>query len=466
MTAKSMISPTIFRAYDIRGVVDLELTEESVYLIGRAIGAKSHQRHISQLVVARDGRLSGPRLQRSLIEGILASGIDVIDIGAVPTPVLYFATEHFNTASGIMLTGSHNPPNYNGIKMLLAGESLSGEAISRLHTIITEKNFVDGQGELTEQNVSNAYLTAVVANVSITKPLHVVIDAGNGITGHIAPQLFRQLGCQVTELYCDVDGHFPNHHPDPSQPENCQPVIDKVLELGADIGFAFDGDGDRMGLITNRGENIAADRVLMFFAQQILQHHPGRTVIYDVKCSKHLATVISAAGGEPLMWKTGHSLIKQKIKAVDAVFAGEMSGHIFFRDKWFGFDDGMYSAVRACEMLSHVDKKASDVFATLPNALATPEMNIPCADEKKFTFIKQLIQQGQFGDGKIMTLDGLRVDYEDGWGLVRCSNTTPVLVLRFEADSPLALQRIQSIFKGNMLAVMPSLDLSKLSSNN
>jgi phosphomannomutase/phosphoglucomutase len=451
------IPQSIFRAYDIRGVVDETLTENNVYTIGRAIGSEAQQRDLQRIVIARDGRISGPTLSKALAQGLLDSGCDVIDIGAVPTPVLYFTTHFLATGSGVMLTGSHNPANYNGLKMMLGGDTLAEEAIQDLYKRINEEQLHDGAGKLTAIDVLPDYISRITADVVLQKPLKIVVDAGNGIAGKVAPQLYRELGCEVIELFCEVDGTFPNHHPDPSKEKNLRDLISKVKQEKADVGLAFDGDGDRLGVVTSDGVVVSADRQLMLYAIDVLKRVPGAPIIYDVKCTRLLAEVIRAHGGEPLMWKTGHSLIKAKMKEIPAPLAGEMSGHTFFKERWYGFDDGLYTGARLLEILSQTSKSSEHVFAALPNGISTPEINIDMDDDKKFAFVDRLKQNAIFIEGEVFTMDGIRVEFKDGWGLIRCSNTTPCLVLRFEADTDAALARIQKIFKQQMLLVEPSL---------
>jgi phosphomannomutase/phosphoglucomutase len=452
---KNRIAQSIFRAYDIRGVVDDTLTPEVVYAIGLAIGSEALARGQQKVIIARDGRLSGVQLSEALRAGLLASGRDVIDIGAVPTPVLYFATHLLGTQSGVMLTGSHNPPEYNGLKIVLNGETLAEEAIQSLYQRIIEQNFTHGQGHYETHDIASAYISRITSDVRLTRPLKIVIDSGNGIAGAVAPALFRALGCEVIELFCEVDGRFPNHHPDPSQAENLQDLIHSVLAHQADIGLAFDGDGDRLGVVTDEGEMIWPDRQMMLYAADILERNPAAMILYDVKCTRHLATQISQHGGEPLMWKTGHSLIKSKMRETGALLAGEMSGHVFFKERWFGFDDGLYTAARLLEILAKDPRCASELFRTLPDSVNTPELKLPMADDRKSDFITQLREQSQFPQAEINTIDGLRVDFPDGWGLIRQSNTTPCLVLRFEADT----ERIQSLFRTQLLALDKHLEL-------
>ena len=451
------IPQSIFRAYDIRGIVDETLTENNVYTLGRAIGSEAQQRNVQRIAIARDGRLSGPTLSKALAQGLLDSGCDVIDIGAVPTPVLYFATHFLKTGSGVMLTGSHNPANYNGLKMMLGGDTLAEEAIQDLYQRIMEEQLHNASGKLEVVDVLPDYLARITSDVVLQKPLKIVVDAGNGIAGKVAPQLYRELGCEVLELFCEVDGTFPNHHPDPSKEKNLRDLINKVKQAKADVGLAFDGDGDRLGVVTNDGTIISADRQLMLYAIDVLKRVPGAPIIYDVKCTRLLAEVIREHGGKPLMWKTGHSLIKAKMKEIPAPLAGEMSGHTFFKERWFGFDDGLYTGARLLEILSQTSQSSEQVFAALPNGISTPEINIDMDDDKKFGFVDRLKQNANFIDATIFTMDGIRVEFKDGWGLIRCSNTTPCLVLRFEADTDAALARIQKVFKQQMLLVEPDM---------
>ena len=449
----------IFRAYDIRGVVGDSLTAETAYWIGRTIGAESLACGEPEVVVGRDGRLSGPELAGALIHGLRDSGCNVTDVGMVPTPVLYFATNVLGASSGVMVTGSHNPPDYNGFKIVIAGQTLANERIQALHQRLENNDLSSGAGSLTLVDVLEQYHQRIESDLVLSRPLKVVVDCGNGVAAVNAPQLIEALGCEVIPLYCEVDGTFPNHHPDPGKPENLQDLIAAVKATGADVGLAFDGDGDRVGVVTNEGEMIYPDRLLMLFARDVLSRNPGADVIFDVKCTRGLASLISGYGGRPLMWKTGHSLIKAKMKETGALLAGEMSGHIFFKERWYGFDDGIYSAVRLLEILSLESRSAAEVFADFPVALSTPEINIKVTDERKFALIEALQRDAQWGAANLFTLDGVRVDYPHGWGLVRASNTTPVLVLRFEADNAEELARIQQVFRTQLNAVAPDLAL-------
>ncbi|WP_372965190.1 phosphomannomutase/phosphoglucomutase [Marinobacter sp.] len=451
------VASEIFRAYDIRGIVGENLSAGVVEVIGRAIGSEASSRGVTSLCIGYDGRHSSPELAGALARGVMSTGCSVIHVGAVPTPVLYFATHHLETGSGVMVTGSHNPANYNGLKIMLGGETLSGEAIQKLYQRIQVGDFISGQGTESNEDVRRAYLDRIVGDIAVAAPLKVVVDAGNGIAGELAPILVEELGCEVVPLFCDIDGDFPNHHPDPGKPENLQDLIAKVKETGADIGLAFDGDGDRLGVVTNSGKIIWPDRLLMLFARDVVSRNPGADVLYDVKCSRRLAGVISEAGGRPVMWKSGHSLMKAKMKETGALLAGELSGHVFFGERWYGFDDGLYSAARLLEILGIEDRDSDEVFADFPEDISTPELNVAVTESDKFAIIKRLSELGDFGDGNVSNIDGVRVDYSDGWGLCRASNTTPVLVLRFEAETENALERIKTVFREQLQKAAPDL---------
>lgn len=447
----------IFRAYDIRGIVDETFTDDNIYTIGLAIGSEVLARGRHEIVVGRDGRISGPRLLQALIAGILASGCKIINVDEVTTPVLYYAAATMNSESGAMLSGSHNPPNYNGIKIVIGGETLYGEDIQKLYQRIVQGDFTFGQGTFEKIDIIGDYKQKIVSDVKLVRPLKVVVDCGNGVGGLVAPSLFRSLGCEVQELYCEVDGNFPHHQPDPSVPENLQELIVTVKKEHADLGLAFDGDADRVGVITNQGEIITADRLLMFFAIDLLSRYPRATIIFDVKCTRHLADQITKHGGVPLMYKTGHSLIKAKMRETGALLAGELSGHMFIKERWFGFDDGIYVAARFLEMLSKSNKSCSEIFAELPDSVNTPELKIPIAEEEKFKFMERLVADAKFPGGKVNTIDGVRVDYPNGFGIVRPSNTSPYLVMRFEGDRAQDLKQIQDIFKQEILKLNPKL---------
>ena len=454
----STLDPTI-RTYDIRGIVGESLTEESLFNIGQAVGSLLRDLE-DHMTIARDGRISSPLLSQSLSAGIQASGCDVTDIGMVPTQYFYYATHILNKHSGVMLTGSHNPSEYNGLKSVIQGVTLSEEGIKSLYQRIIDKRFHHGQGSYQQQDVEQRYIADVVKNIQLARPLKIVIDAGNGVTGNIAPKLFKALGCEVVELYCEVDGRFPNHHPDPTQAETLQDLIAVVREIKADIGLAVDGDGDRLGIVTNKGSMISSDRLLMLFAKALLPSHPAATIIFDVKCTNNLATLIHSLGGKAIMWKTGHSLIKAKMAETNALLAGEMSGHLFFKDRWYGFDDALYAGARLLEILAYEKEDSDTLFANIPNSVITPELRVAVDEQEKFQLMQKLIDHADFAEAKeVNTIDGLRVSFENGWGLVRPSNTTPYLILRFEAVSEDILKNIQQLFREWMLSVRPDLVL-------
>ncbi len=455
LPANELPPAEIFKAYDIRGIVGKSLTAEYAQQIGHALGSEARARGVQTVIVGRDGRLSGPELIAALTWGLTRAGCDVIDIGMVPTPVLYFAAKHLGTESGIMVTGSHNPPDYNGFKMVLAGETLSGPAIQTLRERLVRGNLTRGKGLIAQDDVREAYLNRITTDVKLARRMRVIVDCGNGVPGSVAPDLLRRMGCDVTEMYCDVDGNFPNHHPDPSQPKNVAELIERVKREKVDLGVAFDGDGDRLGVITPDGSIIWPDRQLIMFARDVLKRNPGGEIIYDVKCSRTVATAIQEAGGKPTMWKTGHSFIKAKLKESGALLAGEMSGHIFFKERWYGFDDGLYACARLLEILSRDSRPPQEVFADLPNTINTPELQLKFAEGEHFKMMDKLARSADFPGTRIATIDGLRVDYPDGFGLVRASNTTPVLVMRFEADSEDALARIQGDFRALFERVEP-----------
>lgn len=458
-TKISEIQSSIFRAYDIRGVVDETLTEHTVYLLGQAIGSLAREKGERRITVGRDGRLSGKVLNSALCKGLLSTGCDVLNLGVVPTPLLYYSTYVLETRSGVMLTGSHNPPNYNGLKIMIDGETLAEKEIQKLYQRIVNTEFLAGQGEKRELDIIDRYIFHIARDIKLKRPLKIVVDCGNGVAGKIAPSLFRHLGCDVIELFCDIDGRFPNHHPDPSQVENLEDLIKTVVKTGADIGLAFDGDGDRLGIVTNKGDIIWPDRQLILFAKHILAEKPGSKIIYDVKCTRHLEKIILEAGGEPIMWKTGHSLIKSKLAETQAVLAGEMSGHFFFKDKWYGFDDALYAGARLLQILANQLEECHTVFSAIPNSVNTPELKVYVDEAEKFQLMKDLIENANFSSAKINTIDGMRVNFEKGWGLVRPSNTTPCLVLRFEANDHAFLEYIKNLFKENLLALKPDLIL-------
>jgi phosphomannomutase/phosphoglucomutase len=451
--------PEIFKAYDIRGVVGKTLTAPIVRAIGQGLGTLALERGRDTIVVGRDGRLSGPELAGALAEGIRASGANVVDIGMVATPMTYFAAQHLGTQCSVAVTGSHNPPDYNGLKMVIAGDTLWGDAIQVLRLRIEKSDVRHGAGTLRTADVGEAYVDRIVQDVKLARPMKIVVDCGNGVAGAYAPELFRRMGCTVTELFCDVDGNFPNHHPDPSQPKNLQDVIRNLRESDNELGLAFDGDGDRLGVVTKDGSIIFADRQLMLFAADMLARNPGATVIYDVKSTRNLKPWIAEHGGTPMLWKTGHSLIKAKMKDCGALLAGEMSGHTFFKERWYGFDDGLYAGARLLEIVSR-DADASAVLHAIPDALSTPELNIACEEGEHHALVEKLGKMAQFpGATDVIRIDGLRVEYPDGFGLARGSNTTPVIVLRFEADDEAALARIQREFKRVLNDAKPGIAL-------
>ena len=451
---------SIFRAYDIRGVVGSTLNAGIARQVGRAIGSAALDRGQQTVVVGRDGRLSGPQMLDALASGLQASGRDVVDIGLVPTPVLYFATHHLGTATGVMVTGSHNPPDYNGFKIVLDSEALHGQAIKALHQRLESGDLASGNGGKTSEAVTAAYIDRIVADVHLSQPLKVVIDCGNGAAGAVAPDLYRTLGCEVMELFCEVDGQFPNHHPDPGKAENLADLVATVKAQNADLGLAFDGDGDRLGVVDGHGRIIWPDRLMMLFARDLLSRHPDAEILFDVKCSRNLASVIKQSGGRPSMCRTGHSLIKARMRETGALLAGEMSGHFFFAERWFGFDDGLYAGARLLEILSGQERPSHEVFAGLPDSLGTPEINVAVPDGAQHGLVERMVAQADFPGAEVTTLDGLRVDFPDSWGLVRASNTTPNLVLRFEGDTKEALGAIQERFRQLLQAVEPGLKLT------
>ena len=454
------IPPEIFKAYDIRGIVERTLTESGVETIGRALATLGKAKGVRRFVVGRDGRLSGPRLVEALARGLNAGGMDVVDIGVVATPMVYFATYHFETGSGVMVTGSHNPPEYNGLKMMVAGDTLAAEAIQDLRRVVEKGEFAAGSGKLERHDIAPAYLDRITSDVKLARPMTVAVDCGNGSPGAYAPELYRRLGCKVIELFCDVDGTFPNHHPDPSKPENLDDLIRELKAGDAEIGLAFDGDGDRLGVVTKAGKIIFPDRQLMLFAAEVLSRNPGAQVIFDVKCTRNLFPWIRSHGGQPLLWKTGHSLIKSKLKETGAPLAGEMSGHVFFKDRWYGFDDGLYAGARLLEILSR-EKDISKTLESLPDSLSSPELQVPLEREgENHRLVAELQKTARFeGATEVNTIDGLRVEYPDGFGLMRASNTTPVLVVRFEADNEAALERIQRDFRRVLEKAKPEAQL-------
>ncbi len=455
----SQVAPEIFKAYDIRGVVGKSLTENTVELIGKALGTEAVKRGGKTIAIGRDGRLSGPAFSAALARGIQSTGVNVIDCGMVVTPMTYFAGFHLNTGSAVMITGSHNPPDYNGIKMVIQGDTLALDDIQVLLKRIQADDFATGQGTYAQADVKDAYIARIVGDAKLKRKMKVVVDCGNGAPGAFAPDLFRAMGCDVIELFCEVDGNFPNHHPDPAQPKNLQYVIRTLKETDAELGLAFDGDGDRLGVVTKDGEIIFPDRQLMLFAADVLLREKGAEVIYDVKSTRHLKKWIADRGGKPTMYKTGHSLLKREMKRVGAPIAGEMSGHIFFKERWYGFDDALYCGARLLEIVSaHADANAP--LKALPNALCTPELNWQLAEGEPHALVEKIRQTATFnGATEVITIDGVRVEYPDGFGLARASNTTPVIVLRFEADTEAALKRIQEDFRRVLKAAKPDVAL-------
>ncbi len=455
------IDSSIFKAYDVRGIVDKTLTEEACFLIGQAVGTKAKEKGVAKLCVGRDGRLSGERLQASLMKGIREAGVGVYDIGAVPTPVLYFATVNLKTGSGVAVTGSHNPPEYNGLKMMVAGETLFGETIKELYHMIVGGKLVTAEtkGSYEKIDVLPAYKKAITDDVHFARPIKVILDAGNGVAGPTAVDLFKKLGAQVEGLFTDIDGHFPHHHPDPSKPENLQDLIKALKTSDAEIGLAFDGDGDRLGVVTKEGEIIYPDRHMMLIAEDIIAKKPGATIVYDVKCTRNIQPFVEQRGGRAIMSRTGHSFIKAKIKEVKADFAAEKSGHVFFNDRWPGFDDGVYAGARLVEVLT----KSSDAnipFKGLPRTVATPELQIKTKEGENFTLVEKLAANARFDDAeRIITIDGIRVEWADGFALARPSNTTPAVVLCFESETAAGLKRIQEKFKQEILKVAPNAEM-------
>ena len=453
----------IFRAYDIRGIAGKVLSAAVVRDIGRALGTLARERGAGggapAFAVGRDGRLSGPELCAALMDGLNAAGADVIELGVVPTPVTYFAAHHLGCGSAVMVTGSHNPAEYNGLKMVVAGDTLSGDEIQGLRRRIDAGLFASGSGKRTREDVLDAYVDRIAGDVKLARPFKVALDCGNGVAGVVAPRLFRRLGCEVTELFSEVDGTFPNHHPDPSRPENLKDLIEVLKQEDAEIGLAFDGDADRLGVVTKSGKIIFPDRQLMLYARDVLSRNPGAEIIYDVKCTRLLAPWIERHGGRPLIWKTGHSLVKAKLKETGAPLAGEMSGHVFFKERWYGFDDGLYCGARLLEILSK-EKNSSEILENLPDAPSTPELNWKLTEGEPQRIIERLLGLKAFpGASRVLTIDGLRAEFEDGFGLARASNTSPVIVLRFEGNTMTALKRIQEEFRGVLQPLKPDAQL-------
>ena len=456
----TQVVDSIFRMYDIRGVVDELLTEETVELVGKALGSAVLETGQTKIVLARDGRLSGPRFRNRMITGLISTGVNVIDIGQVPTPMAYFAAATLEGVNScVVITGSHNPSNYNGIKMVVDGITLYGDYIQNLLKRIQNNDFAQGSGSVIEQDIFQAYQAYIVSDIRLAKTLKIVVDGGNGVAGPFGVTVMRAMGCDVVELFCDIDGTFPNHHPDPAKPKNLADLVATVKAEGADLGIAFDGDGDRCGIVDNAGNSLYADRQLMLYAQDVLSREPGGEIIYDIKCTSLLPKIIEQAGGKATIWKTGHSFMKAKMRETGAVLGGEVSGHIFWKERWFGFDDGIYTGARMCEIVAKSEQTAADLFATLPNGINTPELDMPFAEGEHYQFFNKFKEQTQFTEGKVFDLDGLRVDFADGWGLIRPSNTSPIVTLRFEGETQTALDRIKALFREKILAVEPNLKL-------
>ncbi len=441
------IDKSIFKAYDIRGIIDTQITPEIVTQIGLAIGSESIENGERNIVVGRDGRLSGPVLLQHLKKGLKQSGCHIVDIGIVPTPLVYYSIFTKGASSGVMITGSHNPPQYNGFKITLNKKPLYGDSIQYLYNRIINNNFFKGAGSETSININDDYINRIADDISLLKKLKIIVDCGNGVAGEIAPKLYKSLGCEVIELFCNIDGNFPNHHPDPSKEKNLIDIKKAIKRHNADLGLAFDGDGDRLGLIDNNGNVIWADRQMMLYAKEILSRDNKSPIVFDVKCSNLLAKYIEKHKGKPIMSRTGHSFIKTKMLETNASLGGEMSGHIFFKDRWYGFDDALYTGARLLEILSKSDKSCADIFSKLPNSINTPELEINFDSNIQFEIMEKLTKTANFDDAKITTIDGIRADFDDGWGLVRPSNTTPTLVLRFEAKTKKSLKQIQDKFR-------------------
>lgn len=457
-----LIPHEVFRTYDIRGEAGAQgITPNVAYAIGLALGSEAEERGIHSMIVGRDARLSGPELKAALVAGLIETGTSVIDIGVVPTPLVYFATHRLSTRSGVMVTASHNPAHHNGFKMVLDGMTLSMEGVQRIYQRIQNRCFIKSQkaGTISEYNMVSDYIHFIVQKIQLAKPLKVVVDCGNGIAGALVPQLYRQLGCEVIELYCDVDGRFPNHHPDPTVPANLVDLITVVKKERADIGLAFDGDADRLGVVTDQGDIIWPDRQMILFSLDVLSRNPQAKIVFDVKCSNELPKMIREYGGIPIMYRTGHSLLKAKMIEEQALLAGEMSGHIFFKEDWFGFDDGIYVGARLLKILSNDHRSVDEIFSALPNSVNTPELKLPMAEQDKEKFMQQLIEWGDFGSAKRITIDGLRIEFSNGWGLIRPSNTSPYLILRFESDTQKHLDEIKRLFRRELLKINSGLKL-------
>ena len=452
-----LIDASVFRAYDIRGIIGYELDTNAYYSIGLAFACKMKSLGRDRVFLARDGRLTSTELASALRTALLESGMDVIDLGEVATPVLYYATASQTSDCGMMVTGSHNPAEYNGIKMVLAGKTLVADDIQELFELVANKTRIHGKGQLITEDILPVYCQRILSDIKMTRPLKVVVDCGNGVAGPTIPRVIEQLGCEVVPLYCEVDGRFPNHHPDPTIPENLTDLQQAVAEQQADIGLAFDGDADRLGVITETGQIIWPDRLMMFYARHLLQAIPQARIVFDVKCSNHLRYEIEQGGGEAIMCPTGHSIVKGVMRQQKAHLAGEMSGHIFFNDRWYGFDDALYSACRLLEYLSQSEEPVSAQFAQIPDGINTPELKLPINEADKFAFMERFIHQASFADAQIIAIDGLRVEFPHGWGLLRASNTTPCLIARFEANDSTELARIQNLFYQELHRLEPPL---------
>ena len=450
------LNQNIFRANDIRGIAYEDLTEEVVQGLGRALGSEAIDRNIQKFIIGRDGRLSSPEIFDWLSSGIMSTGCNVIDIGIVTSPMFYHSTYELNSSSGVVITGSHNPGNYNGFKIVFNNHSTSSEEILNLRQRILEENFREGKGASKKEDIKESYINRILESINLNKNLNISIDCGNGAAGVVAKDVYERLGCNVIELYGELDGSFPNHHPDPSKLENMEDLIKSVKENDSVVGLAFDGDADRLGVISPKGEMIFPDRQMIMFSRQVIQSSPNAKIVFDVKCSKLLSDEIERLKGKPLICKTGHTFIKQKIRETDALLGGEMSGHIFFNDRWPGFDDGIYAGARMLEIIANSEQE--DSFVTVPNMLSTPEINIPAADEEKFKIVKTFIENSNFNDAKIVSIDGIRVEFEKGWGLLRPSNTSPCLVLRFEAETNDDLNKIKEIFYLGLKSIKPNIN--------
>ena len=450
------LNQNIFRANDIRGIAYEDLTEEVVQSLGKALGSEAIDRNVQEFIVGRDARLSSPQIFDWLSSGIISTGCNVIDIGIVTSPMFYHSTYELNSSSGVVITGSHNPGNYNGFKIVFNNHSTTSEEILHLKQRILEENFRKGKGISKKEDIKETYISRILGSIKLNKNLSISIDCGNGAAGVVAKEVYERLGCNVIELYGEPDGSFPNHHPDPSKLENMEDLIKNVKENDSVVGLAFDGDADRLGVISPKGEMIFPDRQMIMFSRQVIQSSPNANIVFDVKCSKLLSDEIEKLKGKPLICKTGHTFIKQKIRETNALLGGEMSGHIFFNDRWPGFDDGIYAGARMLEIIAN--SEGDDPFVTVPNMLSTPEINIPAADEEKFQIVKKFIENSNFNDAKIVSIDGIRVEFEKGWGLLRPSNTSPYLVLRFEAESTDDLNKIKEIFYLKLKSIKPNIN--------